>query len=161
MALKIVVVSDSHGSTDLLDKVIEKCSPFDLIVHCGDGVNDICRADVPHESIVLKVTGNTDIYSGCDAENILTEEISDRRVMITHGHQFNVKGGFSELVRIAGRFKADVVLFGHTHEQLLQHGDPLLFNPGNLSGGNYGVIHASVDKEWMFEHKKITKGKKT
>jgi putative phosphoesterase len=158
VSLKIIVVSDTHGSTDLLDRVIEECSPFDVIVHCGDGVKDICNADVPHDTIILKVTGNTDMYSNCGAENILTEEISDRRVMITHGHQFNVKGGFSELTSIAGKFKADVVLFGHTHEQLLRHGNPLLFNPGNLSGGNYGIIHASDDKEWMFEHRKIKKG---
>jgi len=156
--LKIVVVSDTHGSTDLLDKVITECSPFDIIIHCGDGVKDICSADVPDKSIVLKVLGNTDIYSGCDADNILTEEISDRRVMVTHGHQFNVKGGFSELVRIAERFKANVVLFGHTHEQLIRKGDPLLFNPGNLSGGNYGIIHTSDDNEWLFEHRKLRKG---
>jgi hypothetical protein len=159
--LKILVVSDTHGSTDLLGSVIEECSPFDVIIHCGDGVKDICSAVVPRESIVFKVTGNTDIYSDCGAENILTEEISDRRVMITHGHQFNVKGGFLELTRIAGRFKADVVLFGHTHEQFLRRGNPLLFNPGNLSGGNYGIIHTSDDKEWIFEHRKITKGNKT
>ena len=155
MSLKIVVVSDTHGSTGLLDKVITECSPFDIIVHCGDGVKDICSAHVPAGITVLKVLGNTDIYSGCDADNILTEEIFDRRIMITHGHQFNVKGGVLELVRVAGRFKADVVLFGHTHEQLLRQGNPLLFNPGNLSGGNYGIIHARNDGEWIFEHRKI------
>ena len=157
MSLKIVVVSDSHGSTDLLDKVIMECSPFDIIVHCGDGVKDICGAYVPAGSTVLKVLGNTDIYSGCEADNILTEEIINKRVMITHGHQFNVKGGVSEIARVAGRFKADVVLFGHTHEQLLRQGNPLLFNPGNLSGGSYGIIHASDEREWMFEHRKIIK----
>lgn len=136
-------------------KVISECSPFDVIVHCGDGVKDICGAAVPAGSTVLKVMGNTDIYSGCDAENILTEDISDRRVMVTHGHQFNVKGGVSELVRAAERFKVNVVLFGHTHEQMIRRGDPLLFNPGNLSGGNYGIIQASDRNEWVFEHRKI------
>jgi len=155
VSLKIVVVSDTHGSTDMLDRVITECSPFDIIVHCGDGVNDIISAYLPGGSTVLKVQGNTDIYSGSDADNILTEEIFHKRVMITHGHQFNVKGGVSEISRVAGRFKADVVLFGHTHEQLLRKGDPLLFNPGNLSGGNYGIIHAWDDKEWVFEHRKI------
>lgn len=155
MDLKIVVVSDTHGSTDMLKKIIRECSPFDIIIHCGDGVKDICSADVPDKSVVLKVLGNTDIYSGCDAENIITEEIADKRIMVTHGHQFNVKVGYSELIRVAGKFKAKVALFGHTHEQLLRQGDPLLFNPGNLSGGNYGTIKTSHDKEWIFEHKKI------
>jgi putative phosphoesterase len=158
MSLKIVVVSDTHGNTDLLGKVINDCSPFDIIVHCGDGVRDICTADIPEKSVVLKVLGNTDIYSGCDADDVLTEEISSRTVMVTHGHQYNVKSGFKQLVHEAEHFKAGVVIFGHTHEQYLREGVPLLFNPGSLSGGSYGIIHASDDTEWRFEHRKIKRG---
>ena len=157
MSLKIVVVSDTHGNTDLLDKVIDDCSPFDIIVHCGDGVRDICTADIPEESCVIKVLGNTDLNSGCDAEDVLTEEIYDRTVMITHGHRFEVKSGLKLLVNEAENHNAGVVLFGHTHEQFISRGVPLLFNPGNLSGGNYGIIYASKDKEWMFEHRKMKK----
>lgn len=158
MCLKIVVVSDTHGNTDLLDKVINDCSPFDIIVHCGDGVRDICTADIPENSAVLKVMGNTDIYSGCEADDVLTEEIFNKTVMVTHGHQYNVKAGFKQLVHEAEHFKAGVVLFGHTHEQYLREGVPLLFNPGSLSGGSYGIIHASDDTEWRFEHRKIKRG---
>ena len=158
MSLKIVVVSDTHGNTDLLGKVINDCSPFDIIVHCGDGVRDICTADIPENSAVLKVLGNTDIYSGCDADDVLTEEISSRTVMVTHGHQYNVKSGFKQLVHEAEHFKAGVVIFGHTHEQYLREGVPLLFNPGSLSGGSYGIIHASDNTEWRFEHRKIKRG---
>jgi len=157
MSLKIVVVSDTHGNTDLLDKVIDDCSPFDIIVHCGDGIRDICTADIPENSAVLKVLGNTDLYSGCDAEDIITEDIFDRTIMVTHGHQFDVKAGLKQLVHEAENFKAGIVLFGHTHKQYLRKGSTLLFNPGNLSGGCYGIIHASEGKEWMFEHKKIKK----
>lgn len=155
MSLKIVVVSDSHGNSNLLEKVITECSPFDIIIHCGDGIQDLRRADVPKESHVLIVSGNTDIHSGCDADSILTEDIADKRVMVTHGHQFNVKGGLSELTRVAGKFKADVVLFGHTHIQFLHQGEPLLFNPGSLSGGGYGLIYAENGRDWIFEHKKL------
>jgi len=158
MGLKIVVVSDTHGNTDLLEKVIDDCSPFDIIVHCGDGVRDICRVDIPENSTVLKVLGNTDIYSGCEADDILTEKILNKTVMVIHGHQFNVKTGFKHLLHEAEYFKAGIVLFGHTHEQYLRKGVPLLFNPGNLSGGSYGIIHASDDREWQFEHRKVKRG---
>jgi len=158
VSLTIVVVSDSHGNTNLLDKVIDDCSPFDIIVHCGDGVRDICSADIPADAVVLKVLGNTDQHAGCDAESLLTEKICDRTVMIAHGHQFDVKGGFSKMVQAAETFNAGVVIFGHTHEQLLRRGNPLLFNPGSLSGGSYGIISASKDNEWKFEHRKIKKG---
>ena len=158
MTARIVVISDSHGSTDMVDRVISECSPFDLFIHCGDGLKDISSAAIPGNSVVLKVLGNTDIYSGCDAEEILTEIIYGRTVMITHGHQFDVKSGLSRLVHEAENFEAEVILFGHTHKQFLNAGNPLLFNPGNLSKGNYGIIHASQNKEWLFEHRKIKKG---
>ena len=158
MDLKIVVVSDTHGNANLLDKVIDDCSPFDIIIHCGDGVRDICTADIPGNSTVLKVMGNTDVNSGCDADDIITELIFDKTVMVTHGHQFEVKSGLKRLLHEAENFNAGVVLFGHTHEQYLRKGVPLLFNPGNLSNGSYGIIHASMEREWMFEHKKIKNG---
>lgn len=157
MGITIVVVSDTHGNRDMLNKVIDDCYPFDMIIHCGDGVRDICAADIPEKSAVLMVNGNTDIYSGCDADEILTEEISGRTVMITHGHLFGVKTGLSRLMHEAEYCRAEVVLFGHTHEQFFRGGPPLFFNPGNLSGGSFGIIHASADSEWTFEHRKIKK----
>ena len=94
MPAGIVVVSDSHGNTDLLDRVINECSPFDMIIHCGDGLRDICSAKIPETITVLKVMGNTDIHSGCAAEDILTEIVYGRTIMVTHGHQYDVKSGF-------------------------------------------------------------------
>jgi len=158
MSLKIVTVSDSHGNTDLLRRVINDCSPFDLIIHCGDGLRDISGADIPGCSSVMKVAGNTDLHFCCDADEILTEEILEKKVMITHGHQFNVKTGLKDLLLYAERIDADVVIFGHTHSQFIQKGVPLLFNPGDLSAGCYGIIHASKNEDWRFEHKKIKRG---
>lgn len=151
------MVSDTHGNTDLLNRVISECSPFDIIVHCGDGIKDIFRAAIPEDRIVLKVQGNTD-SSFCYDDEILIEEILETTVMITHGHRFNVKTGLDSLTLHAKNIKAGVVIFGHTHEQFLDKGLPLLFNPGDLSGGNYGLIHASKYKEWIFEHRKIKRG---
>lgn len=155
MCLKIIVVSDTHGNTDLLGRVIGASSPFDIIVHCGDGLKDIHRADVPENSVVLKVHGNTDSSFGFDADEILIEDILETTVMITHGHRFDVKTGLNGLLLQAKNLNAGVVIFGHTHKQFFHKGPPLLFNPGDLSGGNYGIIHASKDKEWIFEHRKI------
>lgn len=158
MGLKIVVVSDTHGNTDLLNKVIRDSSPFDIIVHCGDGLKDIHTAEIPEDSSVLKVHGNTDMFFCPDTDDILTEEILEKKVMITHGHRFNVKTGLTQLLLHAEKCRVGIVIFGHTHEQFLLEGNPILFNPGNLSGGNYGIIYALKDKEWIFEHRKIKRG---
>jgi hypothetical protein len=34
--------------------------------------------------------------------------------------------------------------------------NPVLFNPGDLSTGSYGIITIGADKEWIFEQKRIT-----
>ncbi len=157
MPVKILVISDTHGNTDILNRVITDSSPVDIIIHCGDGVRDIRRAAIPENCVVMEVSGNTDQSFFYDNEEILFEEILGTTVMITHGHRFNVKTGLNELALHAKKSDAAVVIFGHTHKQLLHYGSPLLFNPGNLSGGDYGLIHASEESEWIFEHKRAEK----
>jgi uncharacterized protein len=154
MGITIAVVSDTHGDIKLLSTVIKESPPFDIIIHCGDGVKDICAADFPDNTIVLRVKGNTDLDPVCDVEDVIVEKIFDRTIMVAHGHQFKVKTGLKNLINAAVYANADVVLFGHTHEQFFYNGHPLLFNPGSLSSGNYGIIRAS-EEDWVFEHKKI------
>jgi uncharacterized protein len=157
MGITIAVVSDTHGDMKILSSVIKESSPFDIIIHCGDGVKDICSADFPDNTIVLKVKGNTDLDPVCDVDDIIIEKILGRTIMVAHGHQFKVKTGLKSLINAAVTVNADVVLFGHTHEQFFAGGYPLLFNPGCLSSGNYGIIRAS-EEDWFFEHKKIKEG---
>lgn len=157
MGIKIAVVSDTHGERNLLSSVIRDTAPLDMIIHCGDGVRDILAADIPEHTIVLKVKGNTDTSPDCDADDILFEKILHRNIMIVHGHQFGVKSGLKKISDAAIKADAEIIIFGHTHEQVFKNDHPLLFNPGNLSGGKYGIIHAS-DERWVFEHKRIKKG---
>ena len=157
MGITIAVVSDTHGERNLLSTVIRDNSPLDIIIHCGDGLRDICAADIPDNTVVLKVRGNTDTSPECDADEILFEKILQWNKMIAHGHQFSVKRDLAKIVDTGLKAGARIILFGHTHEQFFKNGDPLLFNPGNLSDGKYGIIHASGEK-WAFEHKRIRRG---
>ena len=78
MTVKILVVSDTHGRSDTLQRCIDISAPFDIIIHCGDGVRDIRSADTPENSIVYAVAGNTDIYSSPDEENTIIENINNK-----------------------------------------------------------------------------------
>jgi len=155
MIRKILVVSDTHGRRDALQRCIDISSPFDIIIHCGDGVKDLRGADIPDKSVIFAVAGNTDIYSSPDEETTLIECIEGKKVLITHGHLYNVKSGLIPLSKYAGEIKADVVFFGHTHQNYLSINNPVLFNPGDLSTGSYGIITIGNDKEWIFEQKNI------
>lgn len=154
MIKKILVISDTHGGRDILQKCINISAPFDIVIHCGDGVKDLRAADIPGDAVVLAVAGNTDAYSSPDEETLLVEKINSRTVMITHGHLYNVKAGLHSISQYAGEIKADVVLFGHTHQSFLCMNNPVLFNPGDLSTGSYGIITIRND-EWIFEQKSI------
>jgi putative phosphoesterase len=155
MITKILVVSDTHGRRDTLQQCIDISSPFDIIIHCGDGIRDIRGADIPEKCVILAVAGNTDIYSSPDEETAIIESIEDKKVLITHGHLYNVKAGLFTLSKYAVEIKADVVFFGHTHKSYLDMNNPVLFNPGDLSTGSYGIITIRNNKEWIFEQKSI------
>ena len=155
MNKKIIVVSDTHGRRDALQRCIDISVPFDIIIHCGDGVKDIRSAIIPDDVVVLAVAGNTDIYSSPDEERLLIENIAGKRVLITHGHSYNVKTGLQSISQSASDLKADVVLFGHTHSSYLYMNNPVLFNPGDLSTGSYGIIRIKNEDEWVFEHRNI------
>ena len=155
--IKILVVSDTHGNRSMLQRCIDESLPFEVLIHCGDGLNDVRSADIPDGITVLAVAGNTDAYSYRGDEKIIKENISGKEVMITHGHIYNVKSGLLTISKAAGDWGAELVIFGHTHRQLLSMENPVLFNPGDLSTGSYGIIHISEKGEWSFDHRKMKK----
>ena len=56
-----------------------------------------------------------------------------------HGHTYHVKSSLSSLKRRGRAVKADVILFGHTHEKYLEKdGDVIIMNPGTV--WSYGII---------------------
>ena len=55
---------------------------------------------------------------------------------------YNVKFGYENIIAEAKRRNADIVLFGHTHNQYTEYLDGLyIMNPGSVGmNGDYGVI---------------------
>ena len=60
----------------------------------------------------------------------------------SYGHPYNVKFGYENIIAEAKRRNADIVLFGHTHNQYTEYIDGLyIMNPGSVGmNGDYGVI---------------------
>lgn len=150
--MKILVVSDSHGNTDKLTRAIQASAPFDMIIHCGDGIRDIGSVNIPDGVIVAAVRGNTDLHSQDDFEELILENIDGQRVAVTHGHRFNVKAGTTLLYSEAKKLGADAAFFGHTHVRQFTAGSPVLFNPGSLSDNSYGIVDTSEKGRWVYIH---------
>ena len=138
--MKIIVVSDSHGSYQHLKRVMQLNRDADIVVHCGDSrdeLDEIMR-EFP-DKMYYCVKGN------CDFGNLpLTLDFTVEGVhfFVTHGHMFNVKYGLYELDCAARERGAQVALFGHTHIACDEYNDGVrLFNPGSCGfGKSFGVI---------------------
>lgn len=130
--MKILIVSDTHGNENNLEKVLEQVGSIDRLIHLGDveGAENYIRALTDAE--VDMVAGNNDYFADLPAEMILT--LGDYRALITHGHYYYVSRGPERLIN-AGREKGvDIVMFGHTHYPYLDvEGDITVLNPGSLT----------------------------
>ena len=130
--MKILVVSDTHGHTKNLERVLEKVGDIDLFIHCGDleGGEDYIRAlvDVP----CYMVAGNNDWFS--DLQREMEISVDDYRIWITHGNNYGASMGPERLLEEAAARNVDVVMYGHTHSPLIEYQDNIVIvNPGSLS----------------------------
>ena len=69
-------------------------------------------------------------------------EYAGKRIFFSHDHPYIVKFGYENIIAEAKRRNADIVLFGHTHNQYTEYLDGLyIMNPGSVGmNGDYGVI---------------------
>lgn len=130
--MKILVVSDTHGKHANLEKVVERETPFDLMIHLGDaeGQEDYIEelAGCPLEV----VAGNNDFFSTLPREKEL--RIGAYKILITHGHYYYVSAGIEDIKKEAAARNFDIVMFGHTHRPIIDYGkDIIAMNPGSLS----------------------------
>jgi putative phosphoesterase len=146
--MKVLVISDTHGSVNRAFSAFSQAEPVDAVIHLGDGNADaeLLRdaLDVP----VLCIAGNCDIGSSAPRER--TWECEGKRILLTHGDAYQVKSGLARLRQRAGEIAADAVLFGHTHLRLCEyHTGILLVNPGTLAQAafhrSYAILTITPD----------------
>lgn len=143
--MRIIVVSDTHGDYFNFEKVIETQSKADLFIHLGDGEQEADEiADLYPSKKFLTVSGNCDFGSPSPASGEII--LAGKRIFYTHGHPYQVKYGLTGLIMEARNRKADIALYGHTHESYTSYEDGLyIMNPGSLGHPHdgkptYGVI---------------------
>ncbi len=132
--MKILVLSDTHGSIERAEEVIRQNRKSDLIIHLGDNIRDADDLSYIFPEILMEsVRGNCDFVAPeTPSEKLL--EYMGVRIFITHGNAYSVKNGYSRLIHKAAHVDADLVLFGHTHiAETFAHGKAIFLNPGSLS----------------------------
>jgi putative phosphoesterase len=140
MALKILVVSDSHGAKEKLLTLFYE-QDVNAVIFLGDGLRDAqYLSDRSGAVTVYRVVGNCDGYCPDALERQLLK-LGGKNIFFTHGHLYGAKLGTAGLLNVGKNIGADVVLFGHTHRQFYEKQDGIILaNPGSLFSGKYGIL---------------------
>ncbi len=159
--MKILVFSDSHGSTLFMRKALNMHKDTEAVFFLGDGLADVDTLAYMFPRVAwIAVRGNCDfspLFRGSEANEVESITLNGFKIVATHGHRYYAKHGTGALKRLARDVGADIVLFGHTHnpyeEYVSDDEHPYyLFNPGSASGysPSYGVI--TLDKAPLLSH---------
>ncbi len=134
--MKLLITSDVHGDQEMLVEVIKRHQGIDYHLNAGDMCMDMNRLERYH---IVSVKGNNDF--GSDLPYFRLLELNGLKVLLTHGHLEHVKFGMERLKLKAKMMKAEVCIFGHTHQRYMMVDDGILFiNPGSL--GDYHRSYA-------------------
>jgi uncharacterized protein len=121
----IGLISDTHGLVRA--SVHRALSGVELILHAGDVGGDEILDELALIAPVLAVYGNTDAPGDPRLAESIERTIGGVRVHVSHGHEL----GSPTPAKLLERYPADVIVYGHTHKQLVVRADQrLVVNPG-------------------------------
>ncbi|WP_390404955.1 YfcE family phosphodiesterase [Lacticaseibacillus jixiensis] len=139
--MQIVVVSDTHGDRTILEQILTYAPEAAAYFYCGD--SELPASD-PLWQTYHVVAGNMDFDSDYPLTD--TEVLASVTVFMTHGHRFNVNFTLDPLIAAAQAAKADIALFGHTHQLGVEmHDGILVLNPGSIAQprGEFANLHGT------------------
>ena len=139
--MRLLVISDTHGRSDLFFRAIESEPEARDVIFLGDGLRECEEAqDRYPDRRFHMVRGNCDWYAG-NAPALGDEMFGGKCVVFMHGHIQNVKFGPEVAIETARDRGADLLLYGHTHTACTDYEDGLyILNPGSLGyEQQYGI----------------------
>lgn len=116
-----------------MERAIREQPTAEVILFLGDGAEEAAtvRAELPPGRCMFTVRGNNDWR--CTAPDFDELTLENTKIFFTHGHLLRVKYGLDSAICTARNHKANLLLFGHTHEPLIDYDDGLfILNPGAL-----------------------------
>lgn len=126
--VKLLIMSDTHGNEEIIERVKGYHPDADKMIHCGD-------SELPYSHPAMQ--GMECVKGNCDGDPNYSEEIlfqvNGDHVYVTHGHLYGVKASPMKLVYRAKELGASIVCFGHSHILGAEYIDDIFFiNPGSL-----------------------------
>lgn len=131
----IGLISDTHGM--VRRDVHTALAGVELILHAGDVGGDDILDELELIAPVRAVYGNTDPAGAPRLEAAIELEVDGVTIHVSHGHEL----GSPTPARLLERYAADVVVYGHTHRQLVSRADGrLVVNPGAAGPRRFDLL---------------------
>ena len=131
---RIGLVSDTHGM--FRPELFRALDGVELILHAGDVGPDEILARLATIAPVQAVYGNTDAPGRALLRESIQLTIDGVRIHVSHGHEV----GSPDPERLAAKYDADVIVYGHTHRQLVARvADRLIVNPGAAGARRFNL----------------------
>ena len=142
----IGLISDTHGL--LRPEVFDALKGVSRIFHAGDVGPPDLLVELATIAPVQAVWGNTDAPGRPDLVERIEETIGGLRLVVTHGHEL----GSPKPPQLVARYaKADVIVYGHTHQQLVtQAARRTVVNPGAAGPQRFKLL-PSVAKLFIYD----------
>jgi putative phosphoesterase len=131
----IGLISDTHGM--VRPDVHTALAGVELILHAGDVGDDDILDELQLIAPVQAVYGNTDSPGRPRLSNAIDIEIGGVRIHVSHGHEV----GAPTPEKLLARYDADVIVYGHTHKQLIVEAEGRwVVNPGAAGARRFDLM---------------------
>lgn len=141
----IGLISDTHGL--VRPEVHDALAGVSLILHAGDVGGDDVLDELMHIAPVLAVCGNTDAPGQPRMPDAIERTIGGVAIHVSHGHEV----GTPTPAALLDAYSAQVIVYGHTHRQLITILDGrTVVNPG-AAGARRFKLQPSVARMTIAE----------
>ena len=131
----IGLISDTHGL--LRPSVFDALAGVDAILHAGDVGEDDILDELSLIAPVEAVYGNTDAPGRARLSASIERRVGNVSIHVSHGHEV----GRPTPERLLAAYPADVIVYGHTHRQLIvRAGDRVVVNPGAAGARRFDLV---------------------
>ena len=131
----IGLISDTHGL--VRPDVHDALAGVELILHAGDVGGEDVLDELATIAPVLAVKGNTDPPGHPRLVASIERNIDGVSIHVSHGHEV----GSPTPEKLLKRYAADVIVYGHTHRQLVtKAGRRWAVNPGAAGARRFDLV---------------------
>ena len=131
--MRIGLISDTHGL--MRPEALAALAGVDRILHAGDVGRLSVLRELQGIAPVEAVYGNVDdpLFALPQHIDVVIDGV---RVHVSHGHEL----GAPTPQKLAAAYDADVIVYGHTHRQVIQTvGRKLVVNPGAAGARRFNL----------------------